>query len=190
MKMEYEKNIVYNKNPMLVLSYLSKQNAYGQGYIASQVAKDLNISIGSVFEILKRFNEMDFIEGARVGRATIYKVNRSHPLIKSFRIFENILEINNLVNSLKRYCRKIILFGSCARGEDTAESDIDLFIETDGDNTDEIWAQLSDYSIDREIKPVIVDTIELIELHDKDKAFYEEIMKGIELWGGNDEFDR
>ncbi len=129
--MEHEKNIIFNKNPMRVLSYLSKQNTYGQGHIASQIAKDLNISIGSVFEILKRFKQMGLIEGTRVARAIIYKVNRGNQLIKSFRVFENILEVNSLINLLKQYCRKIILFGSYARGEDTTESDMDLFIEAD-----------------------------------------------------------
>lgn len=74
---------------------------------------------------------MGLIEGTRVARAIIYKVNRGNQLIKSFRVFENILEVNSLINLLKQYCRKIILFGSYARGEDTTESDMDLFIEAD-----------------------------------------------------------
>jgi predicted nucleotidyltransferase len=40
------------------------------------------------------------------------------------------MEINTLIQRLKETSSRIILFGSCATGEDTADSDIDIFIET------------------------------------------------------------
>lgn len=38
-----------------------------------------------------------------------------------------------------------------------------------------------------EIKPVISDALELIQMEKNDKVFLQEVNKGIVLWGGKDE---
>ena len=133
--------------------------------------------------ILKTLDAIGFVTGLRIGHAIIYGPKRSHPLIRQFRIFDNLLSINDLVNQLKENVRKIILFGSCSRGDDNIGSDIDLFILVDEDKQSLIRTTISEYSIDREIKPVIIDSAELIELQKNDRIFHEEIQKGIVLWG-------
>ena len=49
-----------------------------------------------------------------------------NPSIKNFKIFMTINELTPLANTLKETTEKIILFGSCATGKDTSESDMDL----------------------------------------------------------------
>lgn len=180
---------LYKKNAMLVLSHISKAGSLYKNCIASKIAQNLGLSIGSVFEILKKFEKMGIISGTRFGRAVVYQPISNHPMIKYFRIFDNLWELNDLVTSLKEHCRKIILFGSCARGEDTFESDIDLCVIADEDKQTEVRKIISDFSTDREIKPVIVDTSEFMEMQNTDKVFYNEIMKGIELLGDINERD-
>lgn len=176
-------NYIYNRNPMLVLSYISRFKGQNTEITASKISSKLGLSIGSVYEILKEFNDAGFVTGVKIGRATIYEPVRSNPIIKHFRILDNLLFLSDLVEQLKGFTRKIILFGSCSRGEDTVESDIDLFLIADEDMQTDVRRILSDFQSDREIKPVIVDSMELMEMERNDHVFYQEIQKGIVLWG-------
>lgn len=181
--MKIMKEIVFNKNPLLILSYLSKSKSHEN--ISAHIAKDLGLGSGSVHQILKQFEEIGIVQSRLLGKSLVYETDRNSPLVKSFRIFENMLELDLLFNNLKIHCRKIILFGSCATGEDSESSDIDIFIVADIDEKDNIINIISDFQLEREIKPVIVDTVELMEMEKNDKVFLSEIMKGIEVWEGN-----
>jgi predicted nucleotidyltransferase len=178
------KDELFNKNPLLILSYLSKNNRmlYGR-----KIAEDIGINQGSTSIILKKFKEMGLLESENAGKTILYRVNKENPIIKHFRIFENLIEINDLVKSIKPYSREIILFGSCARGEDNQNSDIDFFVVADDDNYEAIREKIETYEIDREIKPIIVNSLELMEMEENDKVFLEEVNKGIKLWEGLEE---
>lgn len=181
------KDVIFNKNPMLVFSYLTK-NPHKDN-MATYVAKELSLSVGSVHAILKRFESLGITDSKHVGSSIIYDVDRNNPLIKSFRIFDNLLELKQLIDKLKTHTRKIILFGSCSRGEDTSDSDIDLFIIADESDKDIVLEITRGYIGERELNPVIVDEIEFIELEKSDAVFYNEIMKGIELWEVSSEYN-
>jgi len=176
------KEILYNKNPLLIMSYLSKNKT--QENISAHIAKELKLGAGSVHQILKQFEEMGVVKSSRVGKTILYEVDKMSPLVKTFRVFDNLLDLELLFLSLKLHSRKIVLFGSCATGTDTACSDIDLFVVADEDEKDNVLSIISNYPSNREIKPVVVDTIELMELENKDKVFYNEIIKGIQIWEG------
>jgi len=84
------------------------------------------------------------------------------------------------VNKLKEISEKIILFGSCADGEDTSESDIDLLVLTN--EKEKVNKKILNTKFNRKIQAVVVNTSDLIKIKEKDKAFYQEINKGITLW--------
>jgi predicted nucleotidyltransferase len=174
------KDIIFNKNPLLILSYLSKNNT-GE-IISSHVAKDLDLAAGSVHQIFKQFEEKGIVKNRQLGKTIIYEIDRKSPLVKSFRVFDNLLDLNDLFTQLKPLSEKIILFGSCATGDDTSQSDIDLFIVVDSSEREKVMMIISDFESSREIRPVIVDTVELMEMENNDHVFYNEIMKGIEIW--------
>lgn len=176
------KEIMYNKNPLLIMSYLSKNR--NQENISAHIAKDLGLGVGSVHQILKSFEEQGIIQSRRFGKTLVYSLDKNSPLVKSFRVFDNLLDLDMLFANLKKYCRKIILFGSCATGSDTESSDIDILIVTDTDDKDKVFGIISAFPSDREIKPIIVDTIELMDLEKNDHVFYNEIIKGIEICEG------
>lgn len=182
--MELLKEILYNKNPLLIMSYLSKNKT--QENISAHIAKELKLGAGSVHQILKQFEEIGVVKSNRVGKTILYEMDKMNPLVKAFRVFDNLLDLDLLFWSLKPICRKIILFGSCATGTDTVCSDIDLFVVADEDEKDNVFNIISNYHSNREIKPVVVDTIELMELENNDKVFYNEIVKGIQIWEGTD----
>lgn len=176
-------NYIYNRNPMLVLSYISKFKGQNTEMMASKISNRLELSIGSVYNILKEFDNAGFVKGIKAGRATIYEPVRSNPIIRQFRIFDNLFYLVDLIKQLKGITRKIILFGSCSRGDDTIDSDIDLFMLVDEDMQSAVRGIIPNYPGEREIKAVIVDSLEYLEMQNNDHVFYEEIQKGFVLWG-------
>lgn len=180
------KDSLYNRVPLQILSFLSKQRN-GQDIYGKKLAEEIKISRGGASTILKQMEGLGILESKVVGKTILYNIEHNSPLVKSFRIFENLLELNELVEELKQHCRKIILFGSCSRGEDMHDSDIDLFIVADKEFADIIRKEIGEYNIEREIKPVIFDALELIQMEKDDKVFLQEVNKGIVLWGGKDE---
>lgn len=180
--MKLLKEIMYNKNPLLILSYLSKNQS--QENISAHIAKDLELGVGSVHQILKSFEEQGIVQSRRYGKTLVYELDKNSPLVKSFRVFDNLLDLDLLFFNLKKYCRKIILFGSCAIGTDSDISDIDIFVVTDMDDKDKVSSIISAFQSAREIKPIVVDTVELMDMESNDNVFYNEIMKGIEIWEG------
>jgi len=187
--MKNSKNIkdsLYNHIPMQILSFLSKQRE-GQDIYGKKLAEEIKISQGSASIILRQMQDLDILDSKTIGKTIVYNTKHSSQLVKSFRIFENLLEMNGLVEKLKKCCRKIILFGSCSRGEDKHDSDIDLFIIADKEFIDAVRKEISEFDIEREIKPVISDALELIQMEKNDKVFLQEVNRGIVLWGGKDE---
>lgn len=175
------KEFLYNKNPMKVLSYLSK-NKNNENVYGSKIAEEIGVNQGGTSIALKRFKDMNIVNSENVGKTVVYQTNKDNPLVKAFRVFENILELNDLLERIRPYTRKVILFGSCATGEDDMNSDIDIFIVAD--EKEKISEEISVTKIERKISPIIVTPLELSEMSNKEKVFLTEIERGIELWGG------
>ncbi|TJX14588.1 hypothetical protein E9840_05840 [Tissierella creatinini] len=180
--MDYQ-DILYKKNTLLILSYLSKTNKSIYGRMLS---KELGLSQASISTVLKELEGIGIVFREEIGRAILYKVDKKSPEIQKFRIFENIMSIKVLVNQIKGYSREIVLFGSCASGDDDLSSDMDIFIVADEDNHSIIRTIISDYKSDRDISPIIVDTIELLQMEESDKIFVKEIYRGISLYSGEE----
>jgi len=171
-------NVLYNKNSLLVLSYISK-NVFSLN-TATSIARDLNLAVSSVHSILKTFENFGLTRTKTIGKSIVYEIDGQNPIFKTFRAFDNIANLLPMIQQLKLISYKIILFGSCSKGEDTLESDVDLFILTD--NKDRVNNVIEEANYERPINPVIVDTIEIMQLAKENKIFYEEINKGIILW--------
>jgi predicted nucleotidyltransferase len=170
---------IYNKNPLLILSYISKKkrDVYG-----SQIATEIGVNQGYASVLLKTFEEMGIVNKESKGKTILFNVNNGNALVKAFRVFDNLVEINSLIQEIKAHSKKIQLFGSCACGEDGYDSDIDLLIVAFESEKETIYSKIRNFEIDRKISPVIVDPLELIEMDKSDKAFLNEVEKGIILW--------
>jgi predicted nucleotidyltransferase len=141
----------------------------------------INGSVGGCHKVLKDLFEMGLITKQVSGRNLYYRIKEDNPAIEYFKIFINIQEINREINELFSECKRIILYGSCATGEDTFESDIDILIITE--NVKTIKQKLKNKYINgRELKPIVLLPHDFIKLKDNDPAFYNEINKGIIIW--------
>jgi predicted nucleotidyltransferase len=74
----------------------------------------------------------------------------------------------------------VILFGSAGRGENDADSDIDLFVLA-GDPA-VAREVLRPFVPKYRLQTVVVTPTDESGLKEKDKVFYEEVRRGIVLW--------
>ena len=146
-----------------------------------EVMRKAETSKGSAGRILKKLSQIGVLEKDRKGRMVFYRLNMKNAVARKLKVLFNVYALNELVNEIKQYCRKIILFGSCSEGTDTDESDIDLLILTKDKTA--VTAMVSSYQkTERRISPIIVNSNEFADLRKKDKPLYDRILKGITLW--------
>jgi len=163
---------------MQILTFLARHPE--QEFYMREIAQSINKSVGGTHKTLKSLQTMNFVIEKKSGRNIYYKVNTSNPSVKNFKIFMTTTELNPFINDLKNISEKIILFGSCSVGDDTADSDIDLFILTH--DPEKVTSFLKKKRSGRTIQAVVVNASELVKLKEHDKAFYQEVNKGITLW--------
>jgi predicted nucleotidyltransferase len=146
-----------------------------------EVVRRAGISKGSANMILRKLSEIDVLTRDKRGRMVFYSLNMENAVARQFKVLFNVYSLNELVNEIKQYCKKIILFGSCSEGTDTEKSDVDLFILTNEKN--KINPKVNSYQkAERRIAPVIVNSNEFVALRRKDRPLYDRILKGITLW--------
>lgn len=150
-----------------------------------EIARGAKISYGSAHSVLTLLYKKGVIRQKKEGRICYYTIDISHPVIKEFKILSNLLLIEPLVERLKPYSHKIILYGSWAQGTDAETSDIDLFIVTsDEDTVKSIVNKVSSSpkAANRSIQAVITTPADLLDHNEREKIFNKEVEQGKILW--------
>jgi len=108
----------------------------GSGFQLREISRKLKLAPISIKRYLDELAKEDLIVKGRhrIHDYPIYWANRSQENFRLLKKLNTILSIkeSGLLEFLNNQCMPdvIVLFGSTSRGEDTAESDIDLFIES------------------------------------------------------------
>jgi len=103
-----------------------------------EIASILKVSHMSVNRTMRELADMNFVNFVVVGKAHLWRVNRKsyafkvlHKLIEEVSEAEEPLENlkETLVKNLpKALIKRVVLFGSLAKGSERPDSDIDIFI--------------------------------------------------------------
>ena len=114
------------------------------------------------------------------GNMKFFQINLHNSIIKQLRTTSTIEKLAKITKRLEKDSKEIILFGSASRGEQSAESDFDLFVLT---NNPKEAREI----IKRERKKLPVSAIvktpnEWGETEIKELEFYLEVKKGIKLY--------
>ena len=165
-------------NSMKVLSYLVENP--GKEFLGSEIQKATSLSRAGIYIALHELIKQKMVSKTRRGKFLFYSLFYDEPVIKQFKVLKNILLLQAIVTKLKPLSKKIILYGSTSRGEDMADSDIDLFIlSADPPKTKKL---LSTIKKKRNIQAVIKSPTEFSDFKEEEKIFYEEMNRGITLW--------
>lgn len=170
-------------NNQKVLSLLVKFP--DQDFYEREIARRLGISTGSANKALNELYSSGIITRRQEGKMLFYSVDPSHAAITELKKLINILLIEPLVEKLKKLASRVVLYGSCAMGKDSSASDMDIFIVTK--RKKEASNLISNFTFPRgyeniHIQAVIRTPVELMEGGEREKAFMEEIERGIALW--------
>ncbi|MEW6571780.1 MAG: nucleotidyltransferase domain-containing protein [Nitrospirota bacterium] len=174
------KEKMLNQVPLKIFSYLCRVPHIP--HFGREIARTLNVSIGATNQTLNLLLSMGVVTREKKGQLYLYRVIADNPVVKEFKKFENTLDLMQLILKIKGISNKIVLYGSCATGEDTIESDIDVFIISKEKEKviKEIRKEAKRFK--REIKTVIVSIEEYISMRNKKEVLLEEVDKGIVLY--------
>ena len=151
-----------------------------QAFYGTEVAQETRLSKGGVSEILRAMAGQGLLKTEKKGRMVFYRVDARSPLVRQFKVLCNVTLAEELTRKIKPFCEKIVLFGSCAQGEDTMESDVDIFIVSR--EKEQVRALVVPGKNHRKVQLVIKTPQEFIALDRKEPVFYREIQRGILLW--------
>jgi len=166
-----------------VLSLLAKFS--DKEFYERQIARRIGIAYGSANRALNELYSTGVIKRRLEGKMYFYSLDRSNATIIELKKLINMTLIEPLAEELKNISSRIVLYGSCAQGTDTSESDLDLFIVAN--DKERVTEAINDFRFQRgfediHIQPVIKSLAELLEIGKSEQAFLEEVERGIVLW--------
>jgi predicted nucleotidyltransferase len=149
-------------------------------YFDREISKLAGVSRAGTNFALRDLAEKGLILQKKRGRMYFYKAPSNNILIKYLKILQNIISLMSLIEKLKRLSLRIVLYGSAAKGENTTESDIDIFIMTR--SPDEVGKIIFKDKLKRSIQYVAHTPNDFIKFKKSNPTFYKEVEKGIVLW--------
>ncbi|MFC1808041.1 nucleotidyltransferase domain-containing protein [Candidatus Omnitrophota bacterium] len=152
----------------------------GEDLYESQIAKNSKVSAGSTNQSLKKLLKRNMVLLEKKGNMNFYSLNLDNPLVRQFKVSHTIASLAGLIHRLKSMAKIIILFGSCAEGTDTQDSDIDIAVVSQAEQ--ETRKIVKKENITREIQALIFAASDFMRLAENDKPLYERIQKGVVLW--------
>ena len=151
-----------------------------QSFYSGEIAERTSLSKGGTNQSLRELAHQGVLKTEKKGHMTFYAVDISSPSVRQFKILQNVSTLEGIINKLKPFADRIVLFGSCAKGEDTQESDIDLLVV--GRDKDHIRTLIPEIKSKRKIQRLLKTPQEYIQLENKEPVFFKEIQQGIVLW--------
>jgi predicted nucleotidyltransferase len=150
-------------------------------------------AIGTIQGELKKLSKLDLVLKEVDGNRTYYRANKNHPLYND--IHNLVLKTTGLVDVLRnaletQKIKLAFVFGSFAKGEESADSDIDVMVIGNLGLRD-ITRLLSDTQekIFREINPHVYSLKEFIKKYKENDHFVSQVAEGTKIFiiGSEDE---
>jgi predicted nucleotidyltransferase len=176
------KDLLIATNSQKALDFLISNP--GREYLAMDIQKSIGISRAGTNFALRDLVKADAISMKKRGKVHLYVLNHRHFVIKQLKILKTVVSLTKLISKLSYDAKKIILYGSASRGEDTRDSDIDLFVIAN--IPDVIRKIVENYKPGRKIQLTIRTPVKYAEMPKTDPVFYGEIERGIILMEGKE----
>jgi len=149
-----------------------------------EIAKLAKVSSSTAKRFLDFYNEKGFLEKHRKANLVLFKTNLENPAFKHMKVSYFLMKSQSLTDHLREFYpdSSIVLYGSCARGEDDSQSDIDLLVISRKKEKAEL--NKFEKQFKRKITLLVYTPHDWEEKARSDRAFYERILTdGIVLQG-------
>ena len=154
------------------------------GHISvNNIANQLRLSKGLVSKYCSILSNMGILKKAN-GKLRI----TDSSLVKGIKILLNIKHVDTNIFKRLSFVQAVGLYGSGAKGENTEDSDIDLWIKISNASEEKLAALTSKLNKTiRNIKPLFLTDKKIEGAKNEDPLFYHSIVFGsIVLYGGKD----
>lgn len=141
-----------------------------------QLLKKIIMAKATLIKQLRLLLEEDTVKEKIIGRSKLYSLNTANLIIKQLKILSNILSLKGIVEIGEKHNATIYLYGSCARGEDTENSDVDILV-IGRVKKEDLLKDIKTLPEKRNIKIEVFSPAEWSSMAKKDKAFYERVEK-------------
>jgi uncharacterized protein len=186
-------NLLFGRTRGAVLALL-----YGradQSFYTREIARQVDASVGAVQRELESLSKVGLIVRKPVGSQVFYQANRGTPVFREMQALVNktIGVFGVLRSALRTLAKQIVVafvYGSVAREEETAHSDVDLIVIGKA-SLDRVLSRLSaiEKDIGREIHPTVYSVAEFKSKVASGNHFLTAVLKGkkVFLLGDEDE---
>src|SRR5215469_1185109 len=167
-----------------------------QSFYYRQLARELgDLSVGTIQRELDLLSQLGLIERSTLGKQVFYRANRSHPVFPELRalVAKTVGAIPMLRSALAPLSSQIsfaFIYGSMARGEERAESDIDLIVVGKA-SLEDVLIRLSNIeaSLRRAVNPTVYSPAEFRTKLTGGNHFLNSVVRGekVFLLGDEDE---
>jgi len=160
-----------------------------RSFHTNEIIRAAGSGSGAVQRVLARLESFALVTVTRVGRQKHYQADAESPLFEELRGLA--LKTFGLADVLRAalvpvsdQIRAAFVYGSIAKGQDTAESDIDLMIISDHLTYSDLFEVLEEASakLGRRVAPTIYSARELQKLVETKNAFVTRVLSHPKLW--------
>lgn len=167
-----------------------------EGYHVRELARLTDTSAGTLHKELSKLSDAGILKSKKVGNQQHYSANLQCPIFEElasiFRKTSGLADvIANALSSMKSQIKFAIVFGSVARGEEQANSDVDVMVIGDIGFGDVVsLLHESQATLKREINPVVYSVDSFKDRVEKNDSFIKEILNKPKLFiiGSEHEF--
>jgi predicted nucleotidyltransferase len=185
-------NVLFTKTQQKVLGLLFGKP--GQSFYLNEITKLSQMGRGTIKRELERMEAAGIVVKNRIGNQNHYQANSECPVYSELmgiarKTFGVADVIKTALNSILDEVALAFIYGSVAKGEDTAKSDIDLLIVSNELTYSEVMERLldSETSIGRPINPTIYNVDQIEKKLKQDNAFVSRVMEQPKIWIKEDE---
>jgi len=163
-----------------ILRFLSGEPL--SNFYQREISRKTGVSIGKTNQVLRALEREGIVLNEKRGKVNLYRYNLHNPASRQLKITFTLLELGDLVQRLRDISRRVVLYGSCAEGQDTSQSDVDLLIVTDDREKATKAVNWARRTLDRRVSPLVLTLAEFSHLKSSDQPLFRQINKGIVLW--------
>ncbi len=160
-----------------------------KSFYTNEIVRWADMGRGTIRRELERLVSAGLLVAKKEGNQLYYQANADNPvytdLVSIVRKTFGIADvIRNALESVENHIDQAFIYGSIAKGEDTASSDIDLMVVTESLAYADLMELLSDAeeSLGRPVNPTIYNKKQIQKKLKEKNAFLTRLMEQPKIW--------
>lgn len=154
-------------------------------YTLGELIERAQAGSGAVQREVARLVDSGLVRVEGKGRSRLYRANPDAPIFEELcgvahKLFGPEATLRAALEPLRARLQVALLYGSVAKGEDHADSDVDVLIVSDELHLEEVYAALTEAerSLGRRVNPTLYTSEEFRQRRNSDSPFLADVLEG------------